>query len=126
MLMGHRHRFPFAMAAAVIDLAALTGAAYAQERWSFRPWLSPPNVTLFCQQRWQCGPHGCGWQRICAPQTFASSYLWQVRDNWPPEALARYDDAWCRVYGPPGSWDYGQCRVNNYYTRASVPIRQTR
>jgi len=54
------------------------------------------------------------------------SYLWQVQDHWPAQALAGYDDAWCRIYGPPTSPDYKQCWVNNYYTRLSVPIRATK
>jgi hypothetical protein len=92
----------------------------------FPPWPSPPNASSWCHRVWQCGRHGCTWQGLCPPQTFATSYLWQVQDHWPAQALAGYDDAWCRIYGPPTSPDYKQCRVNNYYTRLSVPIRATK
>jgi hypothetical protein len=124
-----RRHVALAFVSALIGFAVLPDAARAGGSGlfgaGFPPWASPAEP-LFCLQRWQCGRYGCSWQRICAPQTFASSYLWQVQDNWPPQALARYDDAWCRVYGPPGSWANRQCHVNNYYTRLSVPIRQTK
>ena len=58
------------------------------------------NVPSWCRYERQCGRHGCASLWVCPPQTFVSAYLWQVQDNTPPEALARYDDAWCRVYGP--------------------------
>jgi hypothetical protein len=129
MLMWRR-RIALVIALTFINTAGLTGATYAQDRWLFGPgyppWPTPSNASSWCQQRWYCGQHGCKWQRICLPQSFATSYIWQVQDNWPPQALARYDDAWCRIYGPPGSAVYRQCRENNYYTRLSVPIRATK
>jgi hypothetical protein len=122
--------FMFATAFALINVASLSYAARGSERGlfspGFPPWPAPPNVTSWCHYERQCDRHGCSSQWFCPPQTFVSAYLWQVQDNTPPDALARYDDAWCRVYGPRGSREYWQCRENNYYTRLSVPIRATK
>jgi hypothetical protein len=128
MLIGRQ--FAFAVAAVLINFVSLPQPALASDGGlfgpGFPPWPAPPNSTSWCRREWQCGRSACGWHRICPPQSFISSYLWQVQDNVPPEALARYDDAWCRVYGPVGSREYWQCRENNYYTRLSVPIRATK
>jgi hypothetical protein len=115
---------------ALINIASLPDAARGNETGlfspGFPPWPTPPNVLSWCRYERQCGHHGCASRWVCPPQTFVSAYLWQVQDHTPPEALARYDDAWCRVYGPRGSPEYLQCRENNYYTRLSVPIRATK
>jgi hypothetical protein len=128
MLIG-RH-FTFVIAFALINIASLPDAARGNEKGlfspGFPPWPTPPNIPSWCRYERQCGHHGCSSRWVCPPQTFVSAYLWQVQDNTPPEALARYDDAWCRVYGPAGSPVYWQCRENNYYTRLSVPIRATK
>ena len=128
MLIG-RH-FAVAIAFALINIASLPDAAWGNESGlfspGFPPWPTPPNLLSWCRYERQCGRQGCASRRICPPQTFVSAYLWQVQDHTPPEALARYDDAWCRVYGPAGSPVYWQCRENNYYTRLSVPIRATK
>jgi hypothetical protein len=128
-MLNWRH-LTLAIAFALINAASSTDAARAGESGlfspGFPPWPAPPNASSWCRREWQCGRHGCSWQGLCPPQTFATSYLWQVQDHWPADALAGYDDAWCRIYGPPNSPDYRQCRVNNYYTRLSVPIRATK
>jgi hypothetical protein len=128
MLIGRY--FAFAIAFALIDVGSPPSAVRADESGlfapGFPPWSAPPNASSWCRREWQCARHGCAWRLICPPQTFVTSYLWQVQDHWPAQALARYDDAWCRVYGPPTSPDYRQCRENNYYTRLSVPIRETK
>ena len=117
MLIGRY--FTFAIAVALINIASFPDAARGHESGlfspGFPPWPTPPNVPSWCRYERQCGRHGC-----------VSAYLWLVQDNTPPEVLARYDDAWCRVYGPRGSPEYLQCRENNYYTRLSVPIRATK
>jgi hypothetical protein len=127
--MSIRRRVALAVTSGLIGFALLPHAARAGESGlfapGFPPWPAPPNASSWCRRVWQCGRHRCVWQGLCPPQTFATSYLWQVQDHWPAEALAGYDDAWCRIYGPPTSPDYRQCRVNNYYTRLSVPIRAT-
>jgi len=117
-------QFMLAVAFALINVASSPHAARAVDGL-FGPG-APQNSSSWCRREWQCGRHGCAWQGLCPPQTFATSYLWQVQDHWPAQALAGYDDAWCRIYGPPTSPDYTQCRVNNYYTRLSVPIRATK
>jgi hypothetical protein len=128
MLIGRY--FTFAIAFALINIASFPDAARGNESGlfspGFPPWPTPPNIPSWCRYERQCGRHGCASRWVCPPQTFVSAYLWQVQDNTPPEALARYDDAWCRVYGPRGSPDYLQCRENNYYTRLTVPIRATK
>jgi hypothetical protein len=128
MLIGRY--FTFVIAFVLINIASLPDAARANESRlfspGFPPWPTPPNIPSWCRYERQCGHHGCSSRWVCPPQTFVSAYLWQVQDNTPPEALARYDDAWCRVYGPAGSPVYWQCRENNYYTRLSVPIRATK
>src|ERR1700730_5589196 len=84
----------------------------------YRPRPAPLGVPLpsWCHQEWQCGTWGCGWRRHCSRQVFPSPYQWQA------QAIVRYDDAWCRYYGPRGSPVYVQCRVNLYYERASLPL----
>ena len=124
-----RHTVLAIAAVAVLSAGGPLGQALAGDPTSlsaYPPWPTPPNIARWCHQEWQCGPRGCGWQQTCPPQTFVSSYEWQVQNHDSPEALARYDDAWCRTYGPPGSREYLQCRENNYYTRLSVPNRMTR
>jgi len=125
-----RRHVALAGASALIGLAVLPHAARAGENGlfapGFPPWRAPPNAASWCHRAWQCAHNACFFQWLCPPQTFATSYLWQVQDHWPAPALAGYDDAWCRIYGPPTSPDYRQCRVNNYYTRLSVPIRATK
>jgi hypothetical protein len=125
-----RRHVALAVASALIGLAVLPHAARAGENGlfapGFPPWPAPPNAASWCHRAWQCAHNACFFQWLCPPQTFATSYLWQVQDHWPAQALAGYDDAWCRIYGPPTSPDYRQCRVNNYYTRLSVPIRATK
>ena len=119
-----------AIAFALVNTASSTDATGAGESGlfspGFPPWPTPPNASSWCHRVWQCDRHGCAWQGLCPPQTFATSYIWQVQDHWPAQALAGYDDAWCRIYGPRTSPDYRQCRVNNYYTRLLVPIRATK
>jgi hypothetical protein len=108
-----RRHFAVAIAFALINIASLPDAARANES-GFPPWPTPPNVPSWCRYERQCGRHGCASRWICPPQTFVSAYLWQVQDHTPPEALARYDDAWCRVYGPAGSPVY--CSVEKTIT----------
>ena|ERR1700730_6492340 len=74
----------------------------------YRPRPAPLGVPLpsRCHPDWQC-----------SGQIFPRSYQWQA------QAIARYDDAWCRYYGPRGSPVYVQCRDNLYYERASLPLR---
>ena len=118
-----------ALAAALSVASFVAGLDSAQAGDEYRIGGPTPPASPFwtlCHPERLCGPHGCRTHTYCPPQTFASSYLWQVQDHWPAEALARYDDAWCRSYGPRGAPDYMQCLANNFYMRLSVPLRQTR
>ena len=91
-MLNWRH-LTLAIAFAVISAGSSTDVARAGESGlfspGFPPWPAPPNASSWCRREWQCGRHGCSWQGLCPPQTFATSYLWQVQDHWPAEALAR-------------------------------------
>jgi len=127
-----RMRLPhlaFAIAAGLIAICPGPVGAEQNDPFGpgFPPWPAPPNNGSWCREVKQCDRHhNCSYKEVCPPQSFASSYRWQVMDRWSPERLQQYDDAWCRSYGPPGSRDYQQCRENNYYTRLSAPNRWTR
>lgn len=40
------------------------------------PAYGPPAyvVPAPCGRRWQCGPWGCGWRPLCAPEAFVRPY----------------------------------------------------
>src|SRR5262249_44414606 len=56
-------------------------------------------------------PSCCGWPWFCQTNDCSSLYPERAR------TIARYEDAWCRAYGPPGSPVYLQCRDNLAFER---------
>src|SRR5262245_44954679 len=107
---------PIAVAAIAVG-GAVDHAGAADAGAEYRPVAAP--LLLGCYPEWRCGTWGCGWRRFCSRRGFLgpSPYHWQA------PAIAAYDDAWCRYYGPRGSPVYLQCRENVYYERASLPLR---
>src|SRR5215469_2474855 len=57
-----------------------------------------------------------GWPWFCERNDCSSLYPHRAA------AIARYDDACCRTYGPPGSPVYVQCRENLAFERAALPL----
>jgi len=83
-----------------------------------RPFMVPLRAAM--RPPWMCFAVGLPAADFCQRVFMASS------GQYTAGSSGRYDDAWCRVYGPRGSPEYLQCRENNYYTRLSVPIRATK